>query len=419
MLKYFLFSFFSLLTFSLHAQESCSYLFAKDYIQDLSHLSINWTEATSQSTVVVTDRLADSKGGQLLRLQKNEQSWLSNYSEFLFDIQGDPRWFIGALGEHFATFFGFKMKGPQELWIPDGVAFESALQQLNSQLQKENRESIPLSISTTDLSTQPLKGYLHHFLRDQLHFSSEDHHLIHDISFHTGFIFLPPRLVRLAQIRTEFMLEFANSLAQDSSFLNAAESKLFLSTVKEFLVEAIDQGVGFQNLSMIANDNSNEEIQTQISDLISQHANSSIPATHSAIMASSYLAFGLFIEDFEFYKNIHIRASLPAKAASSFYSLDEHTVLIFSQLLSEIFEVHRSEEDIQLLLQQKMESFLKTPSGINGTLNLIELFVPANLKNTDTGNPFYGRDLATAFLQELLQRRQEIQNAIHHLQDGY
>ena len=153
-------------------------------------------------------------GGTWITLERIGETWSSAYTTVRFDNQGDPRWFIEVAGEEVAAFFGFKIIDDKHMRVPDFTEFNHALEKMNLTLVAHGEEKLPIQFYLTkDESYVPLRKYVQNFLDEQaIPMAPSGNHMLHDLSFHTGGIFLPPELIQYQLERMRYESAFFNHL---------------------------------------------------------------------------------------------------------------------------------------------------------------------------------------------------------------
>lgn len=211
---------------------------------------------TSKPTVALEKLIPGMHGGQLLILTKTGTRWLSDYRTVQYDPQGDPRWFIEVMGHEAAAFFGFKILADTRVQVPDGREFEGALKKINAQLSKMGVEPIEVSfyVNQGEGNTK-VADYVRAFGESGgLPMASGGNHLIHDLSFHTGAIFLPGSLVRLGKYFARYLdgfLEFiTRKYADDPARAAAVKHIAFLMRMNHTIT--IDTATGTVSAGIVA-----------------------------------------------------------------------------------------------------------------------------------------------------------------------
>lgn len=200
-----------------------------------------------EPTVTIVNDLPGPHGGVVHRVQKIGPSWGSSFTTTGYDFQGDPRWFVETIGAEAAKFFGFEMISDHEMWVPNEHEFSAAIIQVNKVLDSEGVEPIHVRFYSTENSKNTsLTRYRRRFREDfALPIAPEGGHKIHDMSFHTGAIFLPLYLLQYAQQHIQYQEEFFEHLKlkyakRSVHFQKALE--YYIRAIKLYNVETIDTG---------------------------------------------------------------------------------------------------------------------------------------------------------------------------------
>ncbi len=210
----------------------------------------------TEPTVTVIRNFKGKHGGRRLILEKVGASWLSNYATVSYDPQGDPRWFIEVMGTEAAEFFGFKILSDYTVQVPDGKEFNGALKKINRYLKSIGKEQIEIGFYVTaDNENTKVGEYVRDFgFASLLPLALNGNHLIHDLSFHTGAIFLPGHLIRLASYFARFLDGYIGFLseryADHPAKLAAVKHFAFLLRINQTVL--IDTGTGTVNPGIVA-----------------------------------------------------------------------------------------------------------------------------------------------------------------------
>lgn len=210
----------------------------------------------SSPTVRIEASIQGEHGGQRLVLKRTGARWLSDYRSVNFDPQGDPRWFIETMGSEAAEFFGFKILDDDRVIVPDGIEFSGALKKINAQLLKMAKEPIEISfyVTASDTNTNVAKYVRAYGETHGLPMAPSGNHLLHDLSFHSGAIFIPGDLVRLSGYFARFLdgyLEFMQQKYQhDPEQAKAAKHIAFLMRMNHTVT--IDSSTGTVNPGIVA-----------------------------------------------------------------------------------------------------------------------------------------------------------------------
>lgn len=382
--------------------QTCSSILAPT-VQDPIH--INLEDAAYRPTVEVTKTIDGNHGGKLHIVKKTWRGeWISDYATFAFDVQGDPRWFIGAMGEKAANFFGFEIIDSETITVPDAIEFQGALDKVNQVLISQGNEPVLLSLSTEDISQKPISGYLDALLGSKLPFATEGNHLIHDVSFHTGHIFTPPRLLKIAQTRTLFTLNFFKFIQkQEHPLLKHVMS--ILPYVKVQLVHGFDNGTAFANLGIIARKTTSKAVVRNVTDLVSLMNSSVDNSSQISIVSPSHLALGTYGGSYPHKKSKIVYENTPI--VENAILLEDYVTDMIMQFirgefnyLARVDKMHPNEpgvlaHEVQQFIQAGMTAFTQTTGGQNARLNLLDALLES----------------PEALIQEGEDRYQEILNA--------
>ena len=211
-----------------------------------SELTSSFTDIEKQQlpTVTVTEAKAGAYGGKLLTLERTGPAWGSQYVTAEHDLQGDPRWFIEMFGPEAAARFGFAMKGPSAMTVPDVAEFSGALRALDAELLRRGQEPVALRFYGTATSENSRVGaYLDQFTaRRAIPLAPEGNHLVHDLSFHSPSIVLPRSLLDEAAGYTEYWVRFADHLRAKAPNVPAEQerARAYAYFIKYFQVTQID-----------------------------------------------------------------------------------------------------------------------------------------------------------------------------------
>lgn len=149
-------------------------------------------------------------GGKLIKLERVEKTWVSQYSTVTYDPQGDPRWFIDTIGDEASEFFGFKMLSDKQMLVPNAQEFMGAIDRVNKALREKGLEEIKIRFYPThdELNTK-VALYTKEFKENAaLPFAPSGNHMLHDLSFHTGAIYIPQKFIRNKMAWLEYEDEF-------------------------------------------------------------------------------------------------------------------------------------------------------------------------------------------------------------------
>ncbi|MGH1467456.1 MAG: hypothetical protein ACRBBP_01055 [Bdellovibrionales bacterium] len=383
-------------------------------------ITTNFSEATSRPTVEVGHEIHGPHGGKLFIVKKNGETWVSQFTTFKFDLQGDPRWFIGSVGESLAAFFGFRIIDSQTMTIPDAREFQLAIDKVNKVLIAEGKEPVLIRFKTDDLTEAPMQGYIDAFRALELPLASGGNHLVHDMSFHTGTLFMPNRIIRAAHTRTSFIMEF-------TSFLRRREHehtdliKSVNKYVKNLLVRSIDNGTGFGNLTMIAFKAEDPFVETQINELVGRMHDSEATGApvELGLTAPLHLAVGT-IGPLTHYRNGRFTYTSPSPTQNGL-RLKDYTLDMFTQFLETAISINHKRDnsarsstlkaEVADFLRTEMEAFAKTPEGKDSNFNLLTVFDEnIALKGSQRGFEITS-EVADNLTNEFMNRALEIENA--------
>jgi hypothetical protein len=203
-------------------------------------------------SVEVRDRRKGRFGGNRLVLHRINAKWVSMYTTVTYDYQGDPRWFIETLGIEAARYFGFEMINDEEMVIPDSAEFQGALDNINRHL----RIPIPVTFYTPpNNENTKVADYVRRFANEgSIPIAPSGNHLIHDLSFHTGAIFLPPNFVAMKRMTVQLLEKFAldqeAKYASQADKLKAARYYAFLLRMRETI--SIDLATGILTPTLVS-----------------------------------------------------------------------------------------------------------------------------------------------------------------------
>gem|GEM_PF-4692805 len=213
-------------------------------------------ETDARPTVEVVQSEAGVHGGKILTLERIGARWISDYRTVQFDPQGDPRWFIEVMGPRAAEFFGFKILSDRKVRVPDGNEFNGALEKINKQLKSMGKEPIEIRFYVTPGNENTMVAeYVRDFgFRGGLPLAASGNHLLHDLSFHTGAIFIPGDLVRLSRFFARYLdlyLKFLEEkYAAEPEKSAAVKHYAFLLRMNQTI--SIDTATGVVNPGIVA-----------------------------------------------------------------------------------------------------------------------------------------------------------------------
>lgn len=392
-------------------------------------ITTNFTKASKQQSVAIVDQVPGQHGGSRLVVRRTGAKWLAQYATFKFDVQGDPRWFIGAFGEDLARYFGFEIIDTKQMTIPDPVEFQNAIEKVNKELVAQSLEPIGISIVADDTSEAPLTQYLDHISESRLPFAAGGHHLVHDMSFHSGVIFTPTRFLEIARKRVRFVLDFVQFLkAQNDPSVQVTPE--VVSYIKSFLVNGIDNGVGFGNLFLIAEQSDDPQVQTSIASLIQTMTqvrtdhDLNYSADELSTVPTAYLVLGSF-GGYRHHRLSPVVYSVPSQKYESF-TLETYTKDLIKQFLlaHERVKNYRlpSRKAAELAVtfsnsvDEQMELFKATPEGSEFDFDLTRTFSSQLDFSTPASVAMRALDASTDIQEEHLLRVKEIESAVRALQ---
>lgn len=207
-------------------------------------------------TLMVDKYIEGAHGGKRIVIRRTGARWLSDYRSVRYDPQGDPRWFIEIMGAEAAEFFGFKILSDEMVIVPDGNEFNGALKKVNAQLAAMGEEPVEITFYVTSGNENTkVAEYVHDFGKSGgIPLAASGNHLIHDLSFHTGSIFLPGKLVRLAKFFSRYVDGFAKFILEkyknDPAKFAAAKHYAFLLRMHHTIL--IDHATGLVNAGIVA-----------------------------------------------------------------------------------------------------------------------------------------------------------------------
>lgn len=184
-------------------------------------------------------------GPRYLVKRKWFMSWATMHGRESRNPQGDPRWFIMTAGTvETARFFGFEMRGDRELIVPSAERFNQAVELLNQINPNRLRIGMRMESASSKLGAME---YLRAFADEGTLPVAFSHPLIgmHDIAYHIGAMFMPPRLYSLARNQTRALLEFRRFVEEtDPEFFNKSRIQDFFNLAIKDRVSNIDLGTG-------------------------------------------------------------------------------------------------------------------------------------------------------------------------------
>lgn len=219
-------------------------------------------------TIAVKAVRPGEHGGARRLLQRVGPQWVSNYRSVDYDPQGDPRWFMELVGTDAAKFFGFEMLAEDQLIIPDADEFMAALKKINKELEAMGEAPIAVNYySTPESKTTRVADYVQKWgFENALPWADSGNHMLHDASFHTGVIFVPPSLVAMKAFMARYLNDFIHFLNQryqhDAKKLKGLRYITYLWLMDESL--SIDTATGALGPGIISSLRGNDEREAQI-----------------------------------------------------------------------------------------------------------------------------------------------------------
>jgi hypothetical protein len=189
-------------------------------------------------------------GGSQILLERFGEAWFSLFTStpMDFDPQGDPRTFITSVGSDIAAYFSFDLVDTHTLWAPDGMEFQKSIEKLNEKHHDiQGRPLINVSFypAGDDLT---LREYLERFIQDHaLPFAMEGNPQMHDLSFHTGAIFLSPEILSQMNPALQDALALMNFVREKIKLSKGSKKiqwKDLLSLIKTRYATLIDELTG-------------------------------------------------------------------------------------------------------------------------------------------------------------------------------
>lgn len=208
---------------------------------------------SKQSTVQLKGELVGRHGGKILIFERIGEHWVSDYRTVRYDPQGDLRSFISLLGEEAAAFFGFKMISEKRIQVPDATEFMGAVAKINAYLESKNIPPIPLSYYTTDSNENVRVAlYIKKFIDILgIPLAQSGNHLLHDLDFHTGAIFIPAELLELKRTTDKYLEDFISFLEQKFGQDQAKAVRYFSYLWRMRETINIDSATGSVTVSLI------------------------------------------------------------------------------------------------------------------------------------------------------------------------
>lgn len=189
-----------------------------------------------------------------LRLRPGTEEWASNLGLVSNNPQGNPwRIYANSIGPEVPTVLGFRAPEPhaRTLETPTQPLLQSGVQALNEALIQNGDAPIPLTFHTSPAKESSESFLRNHSTQGSIPIADPSGPIsetqaslyLHDISFHVGAIYLPPRVVLHSRAQVRTFLEFIDYLkTQEHSLHQQIESLIPLWT--EGLAIAVDTGTG-------------------------------------------------------------------------------------------------------------------------------------------------------------------------------
>jgi hypothetical protein len=196
-----------------------------------------------EKTVFIIDQGLGRHQGEIYRIRKDGESWLSVFQTAQKAPQGNPLWMVRALGPQAASYFSFAVITDSEAWVPSGRELSAAIDRFNEGLNSQN-ERIPIRYYDAEQNKSLAESYLEAFaLRAELPVSSDPTTRMHDLSWHTSGIFLPQNLVQHAQRQSLAVLDFVATLKKKHpSWRRHKVLRYFIPTLIQHRADLIDYG---------------------------------------------------------------------------------------------------------------------------------------------------------------------------------
>jgi hypothetical protein len=161
-------------------------------------------------------------GGQIYTVKRKsiQIPWLSDASSHHAALQGDPRWFINTFGNKGAETFGFKQIDDLTLEIPDAIEISRSIDLINERMSHQRlAQPIAIHFYPSPQERVPVDEYLTRWAQEgSLPLAERHMSMIHDTSYHVPSILIPPRLVELSRLQTQYLLDFVKFLRERIPF---------------------------------------------------------------------------------------------------------------------------------------------------------------------------------------------------------
>lgn len=207
--------------------------------------------SANKKSARTTVAFGESDNGQIV-LHRIGDKWASVSTSHIFDPQGDPRWIVELLGTKRAAEFGFEIINDTTMKAPTAERFNRAV---DAQLKKD--PALKEAIRYYEfLGQSNTTEYLRRFIDNgEIPMdTSNANHYSHDISFHSGAIFLPNKLVEYSKEASKFTLALSDALIQmyrsDPNKADAAKNWAYFIRLNQVaLVDATTGSVSAYALS--------------------------------------------------------------------------------------------------------------------------------------------------------------------------
>lgn len=199
-----------------NAKLTCGERFTKltrDARREVTGGGVGESDFSNDKSIHISRRLPGRFGHDLLEVRRNDHAWRSGYSALKNAPQGDPRWMTIALGPEAAKFFGYSVESDKQAYIPSAEELTAAIRAFNDGLSPNAPERIEVSYYSSSKPQSPSREYLSNFVdRGALPVSPEETTRIHDLSWHSGAIFIPTEVLTLARRQAKATLDFVDYL---------------------------------------------------------------------------------------------------------------------------------------------------------------------------------------------------------------
>lgn len=234
--------------------KDCAHLFRSLHVNGVLFKDLLQDQA-NEATVTFGKELEGRHGGKRHVVRKLDgKPWGSEYQEAVNAPQGDPRSYIELLGVEGAKFFGFEMLSETEMTVPDAAEFNGAIEKINVKLVAQGLAPIPIRLYEQHGSA--VVDYVDHWGNGLAPLNAKlNTHRVHDLSVHSGVVFLPPEVAEHSQFVTKELIRFADAaqaevldIASRTEGLDEADREL-LKWYKSYLLLAptkyIDLGTAY------------------------------------------------------------------------------------------------------------------------------------------------------------------------------